>query len=71
MTNFKWGHTYRHKSSLDLDIVVSAEPILKENGVALRVRYYNRFYGIFQPDAATLDSVFVNKHDLANWEDVT
>ena len=63
---FKTGNTYRHRSSIDIDIVVTyVEEIT--GGFRLYVRYWNRHSLHFQGDA---EKVFVSYADSENWEKV-
>jgi hypothetical protein len=61
---FKAGKMYRHRNSLDLDMLVLA--VEEVSGTYhLTVRHWNRFYLLTQGD---VDYVEVSEKDVENWQ---
>lgn len=66
---FEAWKMYRHRNSLDLDMLVVSVIGEDRRGITMQVRYFNRFHGFFQPSpSSTPDEVTVKRAHLENWK---
>lgn len=64
---FQRGKTYKHKSTLDVNVYVLSEPVDLGDEISMKIRYWNAFYRIFQGD---IDCIIVKKQHLDKWKEI-
>lgn len=64
---FKEGKTYRHTSTLDMDVYVVKLWVESIDNTCMLVRYYNRYMNIFQGKP---ESVTILAKDYWKWKEV-